>query len=154
MSGSRHLGHWVIASGLVLSSACAAPPAPRHAGGGQASAPADDEVTDPAAEEPAVPATANGDVEAAGEDDEPHAEALDDSGESAEPVAPEALSVRPHPLDTWSDAQIAAAVSHDLRSLGPMSLGSPNAGALINGVQASESALYKPISPSGAWSTQ
>jgi penicillin-insensitive murein endopeptidase len=35
-----------------------------------------------------------------------------------------------------------------------MSLGSPNAGALLNGVQASENQFYKPISPSGAWATQ
>ena len=79
---------------------------------------------------------------------------LDDSGESAEPIASEALSVRPHPLDSWSDAQLAAAVAHDVRSLGSMSLGSPNAGALLNGVQATENALYQPVSPSGAWGTQ
>lgn len=146
----------MIGSGLALSSACAAPPAARHAGGGDASTPADDEATDPGAEEPAAAAAtgANGAAGAASEDEEPHGDALDDSGESAEPVAAETLSVRPHPLDTWSDAQIAAAVSHDLRSLGPMSLGSPNAGALINGVQASETSLYRPVSPSGAWSTQ
>ena len=35
-----------------------------------------------------------------------------------------------------------------------MSLGSPNAGALLNGVQATETPLYKPLSPSGAWGTQ
>jgi penicillin-insensitive murein endopeptidase len=35
-----------------------------------------------------------------------------------------------------------------------MSVGSPNAGALINGVQATQTALLKPISPSGAWATQ
>jgi len=91
---------------------------------------------------------------AADDDGSEHGEPLDDSAESAEPSAAETLSVRPHPLDSWSDAQIAAAVNHDLRSLGPMSLGSPNAGALINGVQAVATALYKPVSPSGAWGTQ
>ena len=35
-----------------------------------------------------------------------------------------------------------------------MSVGSPNAGGLINGVQATENDLYKPVSPSGAWGTQ
>ena len=91
----------------------------------------------------------------AASDDDAHAtEALDDSGESAEPTAAETLSVRPHPLDSWSDAQVAAAVAHDLRSLGPMSLGSPNAGALLNAVQATENRDYKPVSPSGAWATQ
>ena len=81
-------------------------------------------------------------------------EALDDSGDAIEPTAAEALSVRPHPLDGWTEAQVAAAVANDLHSLGPMSLGSPNAGALINSVQARENPLYKPISPSGAWATQ
>ena len=105
-------------------------------------------------EEPALAASAPAAGGAASEDDSEHGEALDDSGESAEPTATEVLAVRPHPLDTWSDAQIAAAVSHDLRSLGPMSLGSPNAGALLNGVQATETPFYKPVSPSGAWGTQ
>ena len=85
------------------------------------------------------------------EDEAEHEGSLDDSGESAEPSAAESSSVRPHPLDGWSDAQIAAAVAHDLPSLGPMSLGSPNAGALLNGVQAGETPYYKPISPSGSW---
>ena len=91
---------------------------------------------------------------AASEDNTHPSEALDDSGEAAEPTAAEAPSVRPHPLDGWTEAQVAAAVAHDLHSLGSMSLGSPNAGALINGVQASENAHYKPVSPSGAWATQ
>ena len=91
---------------------------------------------------------------AASEDETHPDEALDDSGESTDPSAAEALSTRPHPLDGWSDAQLAQAVSHDLPSLGPMSLGSPNAGALLNGVQATENELYKPVSPGGAWGTQ
>lgn len=107
-----------------------------------------------AGEQPASVAPIEGEAAAPSEDDAEHGEALDDSGESSEPSATEALSVRPHPLDSWSDAQIAQAVAHDLRSLGPMSLGSPNAGALLNGVQASENAFYKPVSPSGAWGTQ
>lgn len=91
---------------------------------------------------------------AAVEDEAEHSEGLDDSGEGAEATAGESSSVRPHPLDGWSDAQIAAAVRRDLPSLGSMSLGSPNAGALLNGVQATETPFYKPISPSGAWATQ
>jgi murein endopeptidase len=140
---------------FTLASACGASLAP-----GRAHAPAtgeadDDSAGDLAAEQPAfapLPDAAAGG--AASEDDAARGEALDDSGESAEPSAAETLSVRPHPLDAWSDAQIAAAVSHDLRSLGPMSLGSPNAGGLLNGIQATETPLYKPVSPSGAWGTQ
>lgn len=113
-----------------------------------------DETAAPTDTATASPATAIGEGGAPSEDEPRNGEALDDSGESAEPTAPEISSTRPHPLDGWSDAQIAQAVAHDLRSLGPMSLGSPNAGALLNGVQATENRYYKPISPSGAWATQ
>lgn len=87
-------------------------------------------------------------------EDSEQAEPLDDSGEAVETPLAEASATRPHPLDGWSDARIAAAVKSDLSSLGSMSLGTPNAGALLNGVQAEPTPFYKPISPSGAWSTQ
>lgn len=83
--------------------------------------------------------------------DEPH-DLLDDGEEDGEPS--DAHVLLPHPLDGWSDERIAAAVTSDLPSLGPMSLGTANAGALINGVQAEENRYYKPVVPSGAWSTQ
>jgi murein endopeptidase len=140
---------------LTLASACGS-----ARGSKRAHAPSSGQATDSVSDEPSAQQPADGAAatDAAGgagaEDAATRGDALDDSGESAEPVATETLSVRPHPLDSWSDAQIAAAVSHDLRSLGPMSLGSPNAGALINGVQAAETPLYKPVSPSGAWGTQ
>ena len=156
MRASRPLAHWLLPGcALALSVAChsthAAPPAAPHD-----SLTVDSDDSD--AERPALAEYAGGagpgaDAEVAADGDAPH-DALDDSGESAEPAAVETLSVRPHPLDSWSDAQISHAVKHDLRSLGPMSLGSPNAGSLLNGVQASENPFYKPISPSGAWSTQ
>jgi LysM repeat protein len=139
---------------LLLTAGCAGP---RTTARSPDTAPSDAEATETpavAGEEPALTANPSGAGGAAGEDDAEHGEALDDSGESAEPTAAEVLAVRPHPLDSWSDAQIKAAVSRDLRSLGPMSLGSPNAGALINGVQATETPFYKPVSPSGAWGTQ
>ena len=93
--------------------------------------------------------------------------ALDDSGDSEhdsdsadehaedEPVT-EAPSGAPqaHPLDGWSDARIEQAVASDLASLGSMSVGTPNAGALVNGVQASPSKLYTLVSPGDAWGTQ
>lgn len=141
---------------LLLVSACAtsrgahlgAIPAP--------DAPLDrDADPDPSAEEPAAPASsAEAPDSAHADDDAEPADGLDDSGESVEPAPAEAQAVRPHPLDGWTDAQIANAVKHDLPSLGPMSLGSPNAGALLNAVQAQETPFYKPVVPSGAWSTQ
>jgi LysM repeat protein len=87
-------------------------------------------------------------------DDAEQPDALDDSAETAEPAAVETQAIPPHPLDGWSDAQISHAIASDLRSLGSMSIGSPNAGALLNGVQAGETRYYKPVVPSGAWATQ
>lgn len=108
-------------------------------------------ATDDDAEHPALADDATSGAPPA--EEEEHAE-LDDSGESEEPAPPEAPSIRPHPLDGWSEERIKASVKGDLASLGSMSLGSPNGGALINGVQATETAYLKPVSPSGAWGTQ
>ena len=91
--------------------------------------------------------------------------AVDDSGESDnddddERNDDEAVSEHrsaaalPHPLDGWSDARIEQAVASDLGSLGSMSIGTPNAGALVNGVQAVPSKLFTLVSPGGAWGTQ
>ncbi|MEO8900784.1 MAG: penicillin-insensitive murein endopeptidase [Polyangiaceae bacterium] len=90
---------------------------------------------------------------------------LDDSGDSetdtdgeeagaTEALVPQGATTVPHPLDGWSDERIEHAVTTDLGSLGPMSIGTPNAGALVNGVQAVASSLYTLVSPSGAWGTQ
>src|SRR6478736_7768546 len=96
----------------------------------------------------AVPETAlddSGESEHEGDD-----ERLDD-GEIAEP-APGAPV--PHPLDGWSEERIEHAVTTDLPSLGSMSVGTPNAGGLVNGVQAVASPLYSLVSPGSAWGTQ
>ena len=74
-----------------------------------------------------------------------------DDGEVTEPAPSAAL---PHPLDGWSEEQIEHAVSTDLASLGAMSVGTPNAGGLVNGVQATASPLYSLVSPGSAWGTQ
>jgi murein endopeptidase len=106
---------------------------------------------DAEAEQPAAPAAAS----AASDEVEPehHDDVLDD-GEVDEAPPAEAQATRAHPLDGWSDAQLADAIRHDLPSLGSMSLGSANAGALLNGVQATATPLYEPVSPTGAWATQ
>ncbi len=79
-----------------------------------------------------------------------------DGEESSTPEAlvPQGATTVPHPLDGWSDARIEHAVTADLPSLGPMSIGTPNAGALVNGVQAVASPLYTLVSPGEAWGTQ
>ena len=103
---------------------------------------------------PALPANAaepalddSGDSEHESESED---ERIDD-GELAEPVPGAPL---PHPLDGWSDERIEHAVSTDLVSLGAMSIGTPNAGGLVNGVQAVASPLYSLVSPGSAWGTQ
>jgi hypothetical protein len=78
-----------------------------------------------------APASASSDAS----EPDPH-DVLDDSGGDESQVPVEAQLTRPHPLDGWSDQQLADAIKRDLASLGSISLGSANAGALINGVQA------------------
>jgi murein endopeptidase len=153
----NHRGRWLALAALLgLAVSCHSGLfTPRAAGSQAEGAPSEQAATstDEAAYDTEATAITGG-AGAASEDDPHPTEALDDSGEAEGPTAAETLSVHPHPLDGWTEAQVAAAVAHDLHSLGSMSLGSPNAGALINGVQASENAHYKPISPSGAWATQ
>ncbi|HKY41428.1 MAG TPA: penicillin-insensitive murein endopeptidase [Polyangiaceae bacterium] len=135
--------------GLLLSiaSGCTSP----HVAPGATAA--DVEAAEPAASQPAESAATS--ETGSGEDEQAaHDELLDDSGELSEAAPTEAQVVRPHLLDGWNEAQIAAAVEQDLASLGSMSLGSPNAGALINGVQAQATPLYEPVSPGSAWATQ
>ena len=98
-------------------------------------------------------------AEASDSADTPAVEASDDSDEpddepeetEHEPVAGEH---RAHPLDGWTEEQIARAVRTDLRSLGSMSVGNPNAGLLVNGRQAQKSELYAPIASATAWGTE
>ena len=102
--------------------------------------------TESASSEPALDDSGDSDQNDEGSDERP------DDGEVAEPVA--AGATVPHPLDGWSDERIEHAVVSDLASLGPMSVGTPNAGGLVNGVQAVASPLYTLVSPGDAWGTQ
>jgi penicillin-insensitive murein endopeptidase len=52
------------------------------------------------------------------------------------------------------DATFAKALKEDRASLGPMSIGRPNAGILINGVQMPTGAEWKLVDPARAWGTQ
>lgn len=76
-----------------------------------------------------------------------------DEGDTSAPPEPESGAASPHPLDGWSDARIEQAVTGDLAALGSMSVGTPNAGALVNGVQAVASPLYTLVNPGSAWGT-
>lgn len=103
-------------------------------------------------DEPAEDEASSGDdtaaAEASDDDDEP-----DDEAEEPE-SAPVTAERRPHPLDGWSDAQIAQAVKTNLGSLGSMSVGIPNAGLLVNGKNAQKCELYTPVAPGTAWGTE
>ncbi|HET9954051.1 MAG TPA: penicillin-insensitive murein endopeptidase [Polyangiaceae bacterium] len=71
---------------------------------------------------------------------------VSESADSAAPV--------PHPLDGWSAERITSAVRQDPKSLGPMSIGRPNAGMLFNGEQAHASELYALVDPRHAFGTR
>lgn len=77
-----------------------------------------------------------------------HDDAQDDTAELSPSLEP-----RPHPLDGWSSARIEQALSAEPAALGAISLGSPNAGVLLNAVQASDCDLFTTVSPSAGWAT-
>ncbi len=62
------------------------------------------------------------------------------------------LPVTP-PDEPLSDDEIACRVAEDLASLGAMSLGRPNAGAIINAVQMPEGEHWELVTPWRAWAT-
>jgi hypothetical protein len=83
------------------------------------------------------------------------AEEPPDDGAETEPADHDAaVATRPHPLDGKSDADVARVVEQDLRSLGAISLGLPNAGLLLNGVAAPANRYFEPVSPSAAFTTE
>jgi len=60
----------------------------------------------------------------------------------------------PHPFDSMSEPALREAFEKRPESLGSLSIGKPNFGQLINGVQPKESPLYRLVDPSHAWGTQ
>ena len=116
---------------------------------------------------PAAPATEGADLPAQGaavpeEPEAEHADADDPSDDGDEPDdgSEEADSepatggvARPHPLDGVSGQEIANAVATHIATLGPMSVGTPSAGMLVNGRNAQKGELYAPVAPGTAWGT-
>jgi penicillin-insensitive murein endopeptidase len=98
--------------------------------------------------EPAAPAENS----APSSNDEP--ELVEDEGEESAPAPLEPGQTRPHPLDGWSQDRIRRAVREDLRSLGSMSIGQPNSGALLNGKHVEASELMTLVDPAHAWGTE
>lgn len=60
----------------------------------------------------------------------------------------------PHPLAGWTSAQLQKAVREQPETLGAMSVGAPNGGALFNAVQLPEDPAWERVDPSHAWGTQ
>jgi penicillin-insensitive murein endopeptidase len=85
--------------------------------------------------------------------DEPEVVDDDDSEDATAPEPAAPAPKRAHPLDGWSQEKIRKAVHSDPNSLGSMSIGSPNAGALLNGVRADANELFVPVDPAHAYGT-
>lgn len=82
-------------------------------------------------------------------------ETVEDEGAeqpSTEP-GPE-LAARKHPLDDWSNERIHTAVKSDLASLGSISIGSPNSGALLNGKRPEANELIELVDAAHAFGTE
>jgi len=78
----------------------------------------------------------------------------DDSGDEANAETESTSAVLVHPLAGLSDAALRDAFRANPTTLGSISVGSPNAGRLINGVRPPESTLYELVDPEHAWGTQ
>lgn len=59
-----------------------------------------------------------------------------------------------HPLAALDDEAIEQIVQRDPSSLGSLSVGAPNGGALFNGIQMQDSELWKMADPEHAWGTR
>lgn len=68
------------------------------------------------------------------------------------PALPEVDVV--HPLAALDDQELEAMILRDPTSLGSMSVGAPNGGALFNSVQLPESPLWRLADPAHAWGTR
>jgi penicillin-insensitive murein endopeptidase len=85
-------------------------------------------------------------------DDEPDDEV--EEGEEAHDEASAEEAPQTSPLLGLSGAELEARYRKDPGSVGPLSLGRPNAGALVNGVQMPKGDKWLLLDPSCAWGTQ
>ncbi|UQA57727.1 penicillin-insensitive murein endopeptidase [Polyangium aurulentum] len=85
-------------------------------------------------------------------DDEPDDEVED--GEEAHDDASAEEAPRTSPLLALSGTELEARYRKDPGSVGPLSLGRPNAGALVNGVQMPKGEKWLLLDPACAWGTQ
>lgn len=69
-------------------------------------------------------------------------------------VAPKPRKLPPHPLAGLSRAQLETKLKTDPASLGSVSLGRPQAGALFNGVMMPKGPQWRLVNPPQTWGTQ
>jgi penicillin-insensitive murein endopeptidase len=74
--------------------------------------------------------------------------------EPAETMLTTGASVRPHPLDGKSEAELETLMSRQPEKLGSISVGRPNGGALLNAVQFEPNARCEVVDPNHAWGTR
>jgi len=104
----------------------------------------------PATPPPAETAAADADDDTDdGIDDDPEDTQDADDGDAVEEATP-----KPNPLLALTPAELETKYKKDPASVGPLSLGAPNAGALVNGVQLPKSEKWIVQDPSCAWGTQ
>ena len=87
----------------------------------------------------------------------PDPEQLDDGQEETAEPAVTAPPVSPQPKRPWAgltDRELEQKYQDSPESVGPMSVGSTNAGALVNGVQMPRGPRWELIDPAHAWGTQ
>lgn len=77
------------------------------------------------------------------------------AGETTGPAEPPASAVEAdrHPLALLGDEELERRLLHDRPSLGPVSLGQPDAGLLWNGVKMPEGERWTLVDPERAWAT-
>ncbi len=109
---------------------------------------------EPTAPAPAVaPAAAEAEDAAYPGDDDVADEVAAEGGAGAA-LAVTGAAPPPHPLDGWTDDQIAAALRDAPEQLGSISFGSPNAGQLWGGVQLPEGEGWVRVDAAHAWGTE
>ncbi len=86
---------------------------------------------------------------------EPLSEPIEDGAIDAREVVPSRVHAerRGHPLDGLQGEELERLVDEAFESLGSLSLGSPNAGRLLNGVQLPEASEWERVDPVHAWGT-
>jgi penicillin-insensitive murein endopeptidase len=102
------------------------------------------------------PVTASAGLAPADDTDDDDSDVADDLEEEDEesPSTPSARTFAVHPLDGVSDAEVFRRLKENSTALGSMSIGLPNGGVLINGVQLPSDTHWTLVDPAHEYGTQ